>query len=118
MGALMHTHTHACTHTMYFPYSLNRYYNALPGPILLEVSLNPDYAMANAMHVHDTIFKDIKAKAVMHLISLYRIVENRNFLKYFQIVYNSGFWNNDRSCEDKLWARKSGLYTIYRLSFA
>jgi len=46
------------------------------------------------------------------------IVENRNFLKYFQMVYNPGFWVNDWSCEDKLWASKLGLYTIHRLSFA
>jgi len=32
--------------------------------------------------------------------------------------YNPGFWNNDCSSEDKVWARKSGLYTIHRLSFA
>jgi len=34
------------------------------------------------------------------------------------MVYNPVFWDNDWSCEDTLLARKSGLYTIHRLSFA
>ena len=42
-------------------------------------------------------------------------MENRNFLIYFQIVYNPAFFDNDWSCEDKLWDRESGLYTIHRL---
>ena len=54
------------THTMYFPYLLNRYYNAVSGPILLEVSLNPDSAVANVTH---DLFSKI-SKAVMHLIVL------------------------------------------------
>jgi len=32
--------------------------------------------------------------------------------------YNPGYWGYDWSCEDKLYAKKPGLYTIYRLSFA
>jgi len=53
------------------------------------------------------------------ILSTYgKIVENRNFLKYFKKVYNPGFWDNDWSCEDKLWARKSGLYTIHKASFS
>ena len=34
------------------------------------------------------------------------------------MVYNPGFWDNDWSCDDKLWARKSGQYTIHRLKSA
>jgi len=29
------------------------------------------------------------------------------------MVYNPGFWDNDWSCEDKLGAKKSGLYTVH-----
>jgi len=46
------------------------------------------------------------------------IVENRKFLKYFKMVYNPGFSDNVWYCEDKLWAIKSGFYTIHRWSFA
>jgi len=33
------------------------------------------------------------------------------------MVYNPGFWDNDWSCEDKLWAKNSRRYIIHRLSF-
>ena len=45
----------------------------------------------------------------MHREVLWKI---ENFLKYFHTLYNPGFWGNDWSCEDKLWAKKVGLYTL------
>jgi len=34
------------------------------------------------------------------------------------MVYNPGYWGNEWLCEDKLKAKKPGLYIFHRLSFA
>jgi len=45
-------------------------------------------------------------------------VNNRNFLKYFQILYNPEHWDTKSQCEDKLQSKNSGLFSFQKLSFA